>query len=204
MRDACSGVAQDRHRWRKLVSAVMNLRVPWNAGNFLTSCKTVSFSRRTLHYGVSKYWEACPSFWMRLFYRSTSFSKFYEPAPSSSPQFFQNSVNQLEVPVHKFSKILWATSKFRSTIFPKFYEPAPSSGPQFFKNSLSQLQVPVRQEVDMKQFLRRRPGSMEWPANLTLNWRIMLGARAQIHISVMQGTKLQKLWRKYSTPPYKI
>jgi len=36
------------------VSAVMNLHVPWNAGNFLTSCKTVSFSRRTLHHGVSK------------------------------------------------------------------------------------------------------------------------------------------------------
>ena len=35
------------------VSTVMNLRVPWNAGNFLTSCKPVSFSRRTLHHGVS-------------------------------------------------------------------------------------------------------------------------------------------------------
>ena len=40
--------------WRTLVSAVMNLRVPWNAGNFLTSCKPVSFTRRTLHHGVSK------------------------------------------------------------------------------------------------------------------------------------------------------
>ena len=38
----------------KLVSAVMNLWVPLNAGNFLTSCKPVSFSRRTLHHGVSK------------------------------------------------------------------------------------------------------------------------------------------------------
>ena len=48
------GLAQDRDRWRTLVSVVMHLRVPWNAANFLTSCKPVSFSRRTLHHGVSK------------------------------------------------------------------------------------------------------------------------------------------------------
>jgi len=29
-------------------------RVPRNAGDFLTSCKPVSFSRRILHHGVSK------------------------------------------------------------------------------------------------------------------------------------------------------
>ena len=46
------GLTQDRDRWRTLVSAVMNLRAPWNAGNFLTNCKPVSFSRRTLHHGI--------------------------------------------------------------------------------------------------------------------------------------------------------
>jgi len=50
------GLAQDRDRWRNLVSTVMKLRVPWNAGNFLTSCKPVSFPRRTLHHGVRSNW----------------------------------------------------------------------------------------------------------------------------------------------------
>jgi hypothetical protein len=30
-------LAQDKVRWRALVDAVMNLLVPYNAGNFLTS-----------------------------------------------------------------------------------------------------------------------------------------------------------------------
>ena len=48
------GLAQDREMWRTLVSEVMNLRVPWNSGNYLTSCKPVRFARKTLHHAVSK------------------------------------------------------------------------------------------------------------------------------------------------------
>jgi hypothetical protein len=46
------GMAHDRDRWRALVNTVMNLWVPLNAGNFLTSRRPVSFSGTTLFYGV--------------------------------------------------------------------------------------------------------------------------------------------------------
>jgi len=47
-------LAQDSDRWHALVNMVINLRIPQNTENFLTSLEPVSFSRRTVLYGVSK------------------------------------------------------------------------------------------------------------------------------------------------------
>jgi hypothetical protein len=47
-------LAYERERWRALGNAVMNLQAPEYAGNLLSSCKPVSFSRRTLPHGISK------------------------------------------------------------------------------------------------------------------------------------------------------
>ena len=46
-------LAEVMDRWRVLVKAVLKLRIPLNAENFLTGRKTVSFSRWTLLHGVS-------------------------------------------------------------------------------------------------------------------------------------------------------
>jgi hypothetical protein len=49
-------LAQDRDQWRVLPNTVMNFRVPWNAGKFLSSCIISDFSRMAqLHEWVSEW-----------------------------------------------------------------------------------------------------------------------------------------------------
>jgi hypothetical protein len=43
-------LAQHRDRWRAVVYVVMNLRIPYSAGNFLTSCEELLASEEGLCY----------------------------------------------------------------------------------------------------------------------------------------------------------
>jgi hypothetical protein len=47
-------LAQDRRdQWRTLVNKAINLRVPWNIGNFFSNWATGNFSRRSKVHGVN-------------------------------------------------------------------------------------------------------------------------------------------------------
>jgi hypothetical protein len=57
--EGCGGMdwielAQDTDRWWALVNTIINPPVQKNAGNFLTSWKPPSFSRRAMLHGVSR------------------------------------------------------------------------------------------------------------------------------------------------------
>jgi hypothetical protein len=43
-RHRCIHLDQDRYRWKALVNAIMNLRVPQNAGKLQSGCKTCGLS----------------------------------------------------------------------------------------------------------------------------------------------------------------
>ena len=45
-------MVQDREKWQAVANLVIKSQVPQNAGNFLTSWRTISFSRRILLHGV--------------------------------------------------------------------------------------------------------------------------------------------------------
>jgi len=74
-------LAQVMKRWRALVNAVINVRVPYKVGNFLTSRRSVSFSGMTVFYGISclvsyfnSFVSSCPPFLWQSLPVSSNFS----------------------------------------------------------------------------------------------------------------------------------
>ena len=100
-------LAQDRDRWLALVNAVMNPWVPQNTGNLLTSWEPVSFSRRTLLYGVCKYSTFVPANLSEWFIRNLFVSSSGAQQPSAQFGFHSDVLLLVSnrwfcLPVHRF------------------------------------------------------------------------------------------------------
>ena len=74
-------MAQHRDRWRALLNALMNIRVPYSVGNFCTSCIPISFSGRALLHGVSLVRNLRQRNPVSNIMQVSHFANFYTPLP---------------------------------------------------------------------------------------------------------------------------
>ena len=93
---------------------VMNLRVPWNTGNFLTSWGPVRFSRNLLH-GVSKqaacYYHFCSWFWIWYAFPGTSYEG-QRPFCANLPVCFYEESNKMHFFVCVYFETLHASNGY--------------------------------------------------------------------------------------------